>query len=152
MVVQENRVIVTEYFVLSLTKMIQIWLFPLVGIRMLKYGILDSQVLVDLSMVLIFVVTQSIFMMASSWLGPIRTTNNSSFGTLVLVSILKTLIGTRAFHPISHALYMHHSSRRTQVILSFQEDQVQMKLKFSMQTTCSNHVHKSEVFQEPASR
>lgn len=57
---QVSQVTVTEFSVSSLTRMIQILSFQQVGIRMLRYGISDNQVLADLYMDHIFAVTQSI--------------------------------------------------------------------------------------------
>lgn len=68
------------------------------------------------------------------------------------MSILKILIGMRVYHQISHASSMLLNSKRTQVTLLFQVDLEQMKLRFSMQTTCSNHVLKSEASVELASQ
>ena len=67
------------------------------------------------------------------------------------MSILKTSIGTKAYHLTSHALYMLLNSKRTQVISLYQVGLVQMKLRFLMQITCSNHVLKSEALVELAS-
>ena len=115
--VQENLAIVTEFSWSNLTKKIQTWLFQLVGIKMLKCGISDNQVLVDLSMDHIFAEIPLICMTALSLLAHIKITSNSSFGTLDQVSILRTSTGMRAFHQTSLVSSMLPSSKRTQVIL-----------------------------------
>ena len=78
-------------------------------------------------MVHIFAVIQSISMMASFSLAPIKIISNSNFGTLVLANILKILIGMKAFLQRNLVSFIHLNSRKTQVILLFQVDQVQMK-------------------------
>ena len=150
--VQVSLVIVIEFSALSLTRMIQIWSFQQVGTKMWKYGILDNQVLVDQFMDLIFVVILLICMMDLFSLVPIKIPSSCNFGTLVQVNTLKISTGMKVYHLINHVSCMLLNSKRILVTLLFQEDQVQMKWKSLMLIICSNHVHRSEVWVEPASQ
>ena len=151
-VAQESQGIQIEFSVLNLIKKTQIWLYQDLGITMSKYGIFDNRHQLDQSMGHTFVVIQSICMTDTFSLAHINQTILFNSGISVLANQLKTSIGMKVFHLKSHAWSMVHNSRRTLVTWLSQEVVVQMKLKYSTVTTCSNHVHRSEIWVEPASQ
>ena len=95
-----------------------------------------------------FVVTPLIYMMVIFLLEPTPIPINCNYGTLVHVSQLKTSLGTKVFLQKKLAKFTELNSKRTPEILSLLEVVVLMKLKFLMETICSNHVLKSKILVE----
>jgi len=99
-----------------------------------------------------FAVILLIFMMDIFLLVNIQILNSFNFGISELVNQLKTLVGMRVCLQRNHVWFMARNFRKTLEISSLQVVQELMKLKFLMETICSNHVLKLEISVELVSQ
>ena len=115
---------------------------------MLWFGILDNKVQLDPFMVHMFVEILLIYMTVIFSLVLTLIPDSCNYGTLVLASQSKISLGMRVFLQKKLAKFTELNSKRTPEILSLLEVVVLMKLKFLMETICSNHVLKSKILVE----
>jgi len=119
-----------------------------VGIIILWFGILDNKVQLDPFMVHTFVEILLIYMTVIYSLVLTLIPDSCNYGTLVLVSQLKISLGMRVFLLKKLAKFTALNSKRTlEIWLSLVVVEL-TKLKFLMETTCSNHVPRSKILVE----
>ena len=136
----------------SLFKMIQTWLYRVVGIRTSKSGMSEMVAVAwEAYMDLIFVETLLMFMMALFSLANKPLTSNYSSGTWVTDKRLKLFRSMKNYHQTNQFSCIAPSFRRTHMIWLSLVAAVPMRLRFSMETLSSNHATESMTWVEPAS-
>ena len=136
----------------SLFKMIQTWLYRVVGIRTSKSGMSEMVAVAwEAYTDLIFVETLLMFMMALFSLANKPLTSNYSSGTWVTDKRLKLFRSMKNYHQTNQFSCIAPSFRRTHMTLSLLAVVALTRSKFSMETLSSNPATESMTWVEPAS-
>ena len=141
-----------ESSVRSLFKMIQTWLYRVVGIRASKSGMSEMVAVAwEAYTDLIFVETLLMFMMALFSLANKPLTSNYSSGTWATDKRQKLFRSMKNCHQTNQFSCIAPSFRRTHMILSSLVVAEPTRSRFSMETLSSNHATESTTWVEHAS-
>ena len=142
----------TEFSAQNTFRMIQIWLYQVVGIRTSKYGMWEmDQVALEVSTGLIFVEIQLMYMTALFSLASKLLTSSYSYGISATDKRQRLYLSMKNYPLKNPFSCIALNFRRTHMTLLSLAVVALTRSRFSMETLSSNHAIESTAWVEPAS-